>query len=103
MTLGELIKILEELPQDAVVPRGFHNPHSWRGIYAELAFEPKEKVRISEMLADAKSAVGTIYEGWKGGDFPMGEYTEVHISERGTSHDLFQEYMFAYMRDWIFD
>jgi hypothetical protein len=41
MKLGELIKILQKLPQDTVFESGFTNPHSYRGSYYELAVEPK--------------------------------------------------------------
>lgn len=97
MTLGELIKILEKAPQDLVVPRGFRNPQSWRGDYFQLAFEPAENISVAKMLADAKSALGTHYEGYKGGDFLMDEYSEVHISDYGSGYDCMGEMLMWYM------
>ena len=35
MTLGELIKRLEALPQDMILQHGFSHPHSYRGYYVE--------------------------------------------------------------------
>ncbi len=54
MNLIELIEFLEKQNQDIVVPMGFSNPHSYRGNYIDLAFEPKENVTVREMLKDAQ-------------------------------------------------
>jgi hypothetical protein len=84
MTLQDLIDGLKKLNPATIAPRGFHNPHSWRGVYAELAFEPTEgPVTVGEMLATAESALGQTYEGWKGGDFTMNGHTDVHIDYEG--------------------
>lgn len=99
MTLIELIDALKTLPQDKIVRWGFDNPHSWRGIYAELAFEPAENVTIGSMLACAKEALGKTYQGYKGGDFTMGEYTEVHFAYVGSSDDLMGALLLRYMED----
>lgn len=97
MTLQKLIQLLEAAPQGKIVPKGFTSPHSWRGVYAELAFEPAENVKVSEMLADAKSALGKTFEGYKGGDFTMDENTEVHIADYGSGEDLIGEILMFYM------
>ena len=87
MRLGELIEMLESArPQS--VPRGFGHPHSWRGIYAELAFEPVTNTTVDQMLSLARSCIGATFEGYKGGDYTMDEYTEVHISYVGSPVDL---------------
>lgn len=83
MTLGELISRLESEDPTLVVPLGFTEPHSYRGYYDELAFVPTEKVTVREMLAAARSALGTTYQGWKGGDFKMGQYTDCWLAEQG--------------------
>ena len=88
LTLGSLIARLEELQDpDRVLPIGFRNPHSYRGDYHELAFEPATDIRIGSMLDAARSAVGTTYQGWKGGDFRMDEHTRCWIAEEGTDSD----------------
>ncbi|MFF1417618.1 hypothetical protein [Streptomyces sp. NPDC058280] len=84
MSLDELIKALEAVDPATVVRRGFHNPHSYRGYYHDLAFEPAFNVTVGEMLADARSARGETYEGWKGGDFKMSGHTDCWLSEEGT-------------------
>lgn len=84
MTLKELIERLEKEP-NKFLKLGFTNAHSWRGSYSELAFEPCEGAKVSDMLYEAKNALGKTFEGWKGGDFTMNEYTEVFLSTVGTS------------------
>ena len=84
MLLGDLIRRLEAAPdQSAVVRWGFGNPHSSRGDYSELAFDPAENVTVASMLAHAKASLGATFEGWKGGDFTMHEYSACWIEKRG--------------------
>lgn len=85
LTLADVIDRLAAEPDQArVVPVGFHNPHSYRGFYDELAFEVTENITVADMLAAARSADGTTYQGWKGGDFTMELYTHCHlVSEAG--------------------
>lgn len=84
MNLGELIERLENIPDDLVFPNGFGEPMSWRGVYAELAFNPENNVTAGSMLENAKSAVGKTFTGYKGGDFMMTLDTDVHIASYGS-------------------
>lgn len=83
MTLDELIQALEAEDPDKVLPLGFSHPHSWRGSYNELAFEPTANVTVGQMLADARSALGATYEGYKGGQYTMDGLTDCHLAEEG--------------------
>lgn len=83
MTLKELIVALEKAPADRIVPHGFSYPHSYRGYYDQLAFEPRENVTAGAMLADAKSALGKTFKGYKGGAYKMDEWTDVWLAEYG--------------------
>lgn len=83
MTLGELIALLKTYDPNLRVPHGFAKPHSWRGDYAQLAFEPATDVTIGEMLACAKEALGSTYTGYKGGEYKMGEYSDVYLARYG--------------------
>lgn len=83
MTLKELIEELGKHNPGKVVPHGFDHPHSDRGNYSNLAFEPTENVTVGQMLKAAKSALGTTYIGWKGGEFTMEEHTDCYIGEEG--------------------
>lgn len=83
MTLDELIAALAAEDPSLVLPLGFSHPHSYRGIYSDLAFEPTRDVTVGAMLADARSALGTTYQGWKGGDNEMTGWSDCWLSEEG--------------------
>src|SRR5690348_7658276 len=83
MTLGELISELKKMDANKVVPIGFGSPHSYRGYYEDLAFEPAENVTIGSMLAHAESALGKTFQGYKGGDYVMEDSTTVWIASYG--------------------
>ncbi|MFD5848364.1 hypothetical protein [Streptomyces chartreusis] len=85
MNLGDIITRLEAADPQQVVKHGFHNPHSYRGDYYDLAFEPATDITVADMLEAARSAVGATYQGWKGGDFKMNEYDWCWLSEEGTA------------------
>jgi hypothetical protein len=82
MYLKDLIERLEKEP-NKFLKVGFQHAHSWRGSYECLAFEPCEGAKVSDMLYEAKNALGKTFEGWKGGDFVMGESTEVYLADEG--------------------
>jgi hypothetical protein len=86
MYLIDIVEALEAADQTHVAPIGLGEPHSFRGYYEDLAFEPERNVSVAYMLANAKKAMGSTYSGWKGGEYVMGEYTECWISYEGTSH-----------------
>ena len=96
MTLSKLIEWLEQQDQDLVVKDGFGSPHSDRGDYSELAFDPLEEAKIGDMLQHAKSALGATFTGWKGGEFTMHEYTSVYIGEYGESGEEITSIHFKY-------
>lgn len=83
MTLKELIDRLKQADPEHICAVGFWSPHSYRGDYSQLAFGPKRNARVSDMLACAREALGATYTGWKGGEFTMGEDTEVYLAEHG--------------------
>lgn len=85
MDLGTLIATLEAMPQDGEISFGFAQPHSYRGSYDEVAFAPQENAIVADMLRHAKSALGATFQGYKGGEFTMGEYTPTHIAPYGVS------------------
>lgn len=83
LNLGELIAALEAEDPTRTLPLGFANPHSYRGYYDQLAFEPAENVTVGSMLEAARSALGTTYQGWKGGDYEMSAWTECWLAFEG--------------------
>lgn len=97
MRLKDLIQELEQADPNHYAPLGITSPHSYRGYYNELAFEPIEGVTVAAMLADARSAVGATYTGWKGGEYTMSENTPVHIAVEGSTGTELGRHLVAYM------
>lgn len=83
MKLQRLIEILENEDQSKVIENGFLYPHSYRGRYDELAFEPAHNVPVKTMLDMCKGCVGAVFQGYKGGDFPMRKDTLVNLATWG--------------------
>lgn len=89
MTLGELINTLKTYPEHHIVLHGFRKPHSYRGYYDQLAFEPitdGSPTTVGEMLKAAEYANGRTFEGWKGDQFYMDLDTTVWIALEGTTN-----------------
>lgn len=97
MILQELIDFLKARDPAIVAPIGFHSPHSYRGYYQELAFEPLEHATVKEMLVCARSALGKTFEGYKGGSYTMGPHTTVYLSEYGTTGEEIGSILLQYM------
>jgi len=98
MYLHELIHALKQHPPEQPVPFGFARPHSYRGYYHDLAFEHERDTTVGAMLAAAESALGTTYEGWKGGDFKMDAYTTVWlVHEQGKTGESLGPILLTYM------
>ena len=87
ITLGQLINTLSTVNPNLIVEDGFTNPDSWRGVYAFLAFTPAKNVTAGSMLQHAKSAVGGIYDGYKGDKFTMNRKTPCFIAGYGQCSD----------------
>ena len=83
MTLGKLIAALEAIPGESPVAN-LRAAHSYRGYYSDLAFELAAGTRpAGELLAECREAMGAVFQGYKGGDFPMHANTPVWVSEYG--------------------
>lgn len=87
MRLEDLIDELEKYDLENVVRFGFANPHSYRGYYHELAFEPANNVSVGDMLAAAEGALNFTFEGYKGGEFTMDADTQCWLAYEGTCSD----------------
>jgi hypothetical protein len=85
MTLGKLIDILKNLPEDKLIG-AFGEPHSYRGYYSDLAFEPiKDKEIIAKAaLKICEGCMGEVFEGYKGGDFQMDRNTPIWFAFYGS-------------------
>lgn len=85
MTLDDLLTLLGEADQALVLPHAFTTPHSYRGVYDELAFEPAENVTVGEVAAAAWSAMDETYTGHKGGEYTMTGDTPCWMAYEGSA------------------
>ena len=99
MELKKLIEMLEKENPNKILKNGFTSPHSYRGDYQDLAFEPAQNIRVGDMLRDAKESkkAGKVFEGYKGGDFVMEDYTDCWLAEYGCCGETLGELLLNYM------
>ncbi len=97
MTLAELIAFLETRDPKQIVPLGLAHPHSYRGYYDELAFEPAKNVTVGSMLACARDALGRTFTGHKAGEYKMGEWTNVWLAEHGKTGEGIGPILLSFM------
>ncbi len=91
LTLGEMILKLEAIADKSkpvVFDEQYHpiGLDSWRGSYAELAFEyvqTGKKLSVEELLKKCRDAIGATFYGYKGGEFVMGKTTPVWVANYG--------------------
>lgn len=91
MTLQKYITYLEQLIKDhgdMSLRIGLGDPHSYRGDYSQLAFAPTADVKLSTMLREAQECLGKVFEGYKGGDFPMHKETKCWIDQWGRWNEV---------------
>jgi hypothetical protein len=97
MTLGEIIEKLKTFDKNnlifldfaLLIPIGLD---SYRGYYDQLAINyaididdngKENKMIVGEFLEICEKAVGSYFEGYKGGKFKMGKGTPVWVSNYG--------------------
>lgn len=97
MVLQELIAFLEARDPSITAPMGFGRPHSYRGFYEQLAFEPTPNVTVGQMLTAARLALGMTFTGYKGGEYEMGEYTTVNLANYGETGEEIGSILLRYM------
>ena len=85
LTLGEMILTLESLDPELVI-KGLGDLHSYRGYYSDLAFDVGTAVDkpVIQLLEECREAIGSTYEGWKGGDFTMTKSTPLFVAYEGS-------------------
>lgn len=91
LKLGSLVTKLQDAPPEATVAFDFGGrpgePHSYRGYYEDLSFEPEDspELKVGAFLKICRDALGQTFEGYKGGDFVMDESTVLWASPYGSS------------------
>ena len=85
MYLNEIIDELRRVDQNKLLPFRLTNPHSYRGDYSELAFERLDFTSsVGDWVKMLKAQIGQTYQGYKGGEYTMAEYSNVFIAEYGS-------------------
>lgn len=102
MNLSQLIERLKAADQSRIVLMGFSSPHSYRGYYEELAFEPTANTSIADMLKCAEESLGRVFQGYKGGDYRMHAYTEVWLANYGDTGEGIGPVLLDYMLGTLF-
>jgi hypothetical protein len=89
MTLQDLIGTLAAMPTGAAVRldsgRTPTRLCSWRGAYSQLSLgsEPDGAKAVSDLLNDARSAIGREFTGYHGGEYAMSGDTPMWADEWG--------------------
>jgi len=91
INLGQLIDLLNQRPQNQGVSFDFcgtvpDSVDSYRGYYDQLAVgwcHGGKPQTVAGLLAILEGAVGTTYEGWKGGEYVMSRRTPLWVSNPG--------------------
>lgn len=80
MELGQFKKHIESFPKGTSFEFGISEPFSWRGVYAEVAFEMLEQpMTREEILANIELAYTTTFRGYKGGQYIYGDDTPINF------------------------
>ena len=86
MELKEFKQQIEKAEMGKTFDFGISEPFSWRGIYAEVAFEMLEQpMTREEILANIEKAYSEEFYGYKGGTFRYDDHTEVHFESNSGS------------------
>lgn len=81
LTLGDLIKVLEENPNCTIE---IGKPHSYRGYYSDLSFERVAPIKASELLKEIKDNIlDKELTGYKGGEYLMSEDVPCWVAPYG--------------------
>lgn len=95
-TIREIVAALSNVPDDAPLvidyygtDVGWEDVGSYRGYYDELAIEhAAQDGNVRGLRQKLEAAVGTTYEGYKGGDYTMNGATPVWVSTYGHASQL---------------
>jgi hypothetical protein len=97
MELGQFKKHIESFPKETRFEFGISEPFSWRGVYAEVAFQMLEQpMTREEILTNIELAYSETFEGWKGGEYRYNDRTNINFEESQRSWTDG-----GYVSDWI--
>lgn len=88
MNLGQLNAVFLKMTDESFVfTRGFNTPHSYRGYYNELAFQPAEDIALQDVIKALDRAYSEVFYGYKGGEFEYNMETTCHLAYKGNCTD----------------
>lgn len=80
MELKDFKQHIESFPDGKKFDFGISQPFSWRGVYAEVAFEMLEQpMTKEEILANIELAYTETFYGYKGGEYRYHDHTDIHF------------------------
>jgi len=80
MELGKFKQYIESFEDNHIFDYSISEPFSWRGVYAEVAFDiTNEKSTKEEVLQKIQKAYSESFYRYKGGDFTYNDYTDIHF------------------------
>lgn len=85
--LGDLKAVLRAIDEDVLLDFGFSDPHSYRGMYDCVSFEPSPSRPTKDLVQEVFKALQDTYTGWKGGEFNYTENTPVFFTYEGCVED----------------
>ena len=84
MNLGELqLKFQKLKNREFVFTKGFSDPHSYRGYYNQVCFEPTTGVPLKEILESINDALTQTFVAYKGGEYTYGIFTTTNLQMYG--------------------
>jgi hypothetical protein len=86
MSIQELYETILHFDQGVTLFSAPSKPHSYRGYYERLAFEPSiVNSTIGEFRTMLIDCIGKTFTGYKGGKFTMCKDTIVHLAHCGST------------------
>ena len=80
MNLGQFEQHIKSFPEGTIFKYGISEPFSWRGVYAEVAFQMLEESMTREQILERiQEAYNGIFVGYKGGEYRYCETTDVNF------------------------
>lgn len=82
MELKEFKDYINSFPEGTTFEFGISEPFSWRGVYAEVAFEILDVAMTREkVLEHIELAYTETFHGYKGGNYTYNDHTDIHFEE----------------------
>lgn len=97
ISVGELIGRLNAMPDENIVKVEFldslYNPgdvDSYRGFYNHLFinYTEKDERTVEQVLKNLRDAIGTTFQGYKGGYYEMDWKTPIWVDEYGRAQEV---------------